>query len=131
MSAKQPDLFTEAEEQPVEKPAEETVEEPRQPVKEEKFFIGMPPLEGGRYDVALQDAKDKTLFRDFHRTDKKGEAEAIAEAKAKDEGRDTMVWDRKDCWVVHRVVVPPKVEEPKVEKVASDKPAKKKGIIRK
>jgi hypothetical protein len=60
-------------------------------------------MDGPRYVVGLRDPKQSNLYKDMIEGEKEGEAKQQAEELAAKEGRATIVWDRKNHEVIHRV----------------------------
>lgn len=54
------------------------------------------------YDVSLAVENDPKLFRLFYQSNKLDEAKKIAISKANAEGRETILWDNKACWIIFR-----------------------------
>ena len=61
--------------------------------------------DGPRYVASLQDVTDPSCYKDFFEGEKQEEAKERAEAKAKEAGRSTLVYDRKAMAIIHKVVV--------------------------
>lgn len=99
------------------------------------------PLDGPRYSVSLQDRSDLSLYREVFESEVYQEAKTKSDEISAKEQRSTIIFDRKDNWVIDKNEVKregeikpiapvkqqqsrrgrkkkeeePKVEEPKVE----------------
>jgi hypothetical protein len=72
-------------------------------------------VDGPRYAVALQDAKDVTLYKDIFESNKLEEAKRKAAEAFEKNKRTVMIFDRKNPLDSHKITVEVK-EEPKVKK---------------
>ena len=110
--------------------SEEKVEQQIEQKTEKEIDSFAEYLAQPRYDVALQKPDDLCCYKDFHHTDTLLEAKEVAERKATETGRATIVYDRRDFLIVHRV---PAAEQPQPEvKEENPEPSKRKrGIKRK
>ena len=68
--------------------------------------------DGPRYVVGLRDKDDPCCYKDTIEGEKEGEAKEKAEALAAKEGRATIVYDRKEMAIIHRVAGPVDTSKP-------------------
>lgn len=92
-----------AEEVPVAEP-DPTEAKPKAPKPEKEY----PPgeywrMDGPRYDVSLQDAKEKNKYLRFDETENLADAKDLANNAAFEDGRVAIVWDRKEGGICYRI----------------------------
>jgi hypothetical protein len=74
--------------------------------------------DGPRFVASIQDAKDKSLYKDFFESEKLGETKLRAEQEVAAVGRPALIFDRHEHWVIDKIlpegeaVEPPKEEKP-------------------
>jgi hypothetical protein len=85
----------ETDELPSEVPSQ-TVE----PTQQTAIYHSYPPEDGPRFVAGLQDVKERNLYKDFHDGTKLEDVKNVAIVEAREEGRESIVFDRKIGMVV-------------------------------
>lgn len=76
-----------------------------------------------RYEVSLATEKDPKVYKKIHETNKLEEAKKTAIAVAEEQGRECILWDNRDNWIIFRHK--PEKEEEDVQQSTAQKPEPK------